>query len=274
MATAAEAFEFERRVAAIYRMLGADVQHDIALAGNQIDVLLNEQTEAGTAIRSAVECKYHARAVGVDIVNAFAALVTLLKSRNLIERGIIVAKSGFTRNARAAAEQFGIDLIEAADLEQRVAGRETEIKATSSELDLQQTVSVERLPIRAFVVMPFAAEFNDIYMLGIREVAEELGLVAERADEIHHNDSIPDVIRHRINRADVVIAETSTHNPNVYYEVGLAHGVGKPTILLCKDAGAIPFDLAAINHIVYSSITDLRELLAQRLRSTLPQKDG
>jgi hypothetical protein len=274
VATAAEAFEFERRVAAIYRMLGADVQHDIALAGNQIDVLLNEQTEAGTAIRSAVECKYHARAVGVDIVNAFAALVTLLKSRNLIERGIIVAKSGFTRNARAAAEQFGIDLIEAADLEQRVAGRETEIKATSSELDLQQTVSVERLPIRAFVVMPFAAEFNDIYMLGIREVAEELGLVAERADEIHHNDSIPDVIRHRINRADVVIAETSTHNPNVYYEVGLAHGVGKPTILLCKDAGAIPFDLAAINHIVYSSITDLRELLAQRLRSTLPQKDG
>ena len=48
-----EAFEFERRVAAIYRLLGASVQHDTSLAGNQIDVLIDETTEAGTPIRSA-----------------------------------------------------------------------------------------------------------------------------------------------------------------------------------------------------------------------------
>jgi len=65
-------------------------------------------------------------------------------------------------------------------------------------------------------------------------------------------------MRHQIDRSDVVIAETTVHNPNVYYEVGLAHGIGRPTILICKDANTIPFDLAAINHIVYDSISHLR----------------
>ena len=80
------------------------------------------------------------------------------------------------------------------------------------------------------------------------------------------------MIRQRINRSDVVIAETTAYNPNVYYEVGLAHGIGRPTVLICKDAGTIPFDLAAINHIVYDSISELREVLAARLRATLKLK--
>lgn len=269
MTLASDAFEFERRVAAIYRILGANVQHDVALAGNQIDILLDEQTGTGTSIRSAVECKCHARQIGINTVNAFAGLVQLLRNRNLAERGIIVSHSGFTKTARSAAQELGVDLVESADLEQRVAGRESEVKEIESQLNVIQDVTVERSPKRAFVVMPFAKEYDDVYMLGIREVAESLGLVAERADEIQHNDSIPDVIRQRINRSDVVIPETTLHNPNVYYEVGLAHGIGRPTVLICKDVGAIPFDLAAINHIVYGSIIELREMLAQRLRTTL-----
>jgi len=269
MTLASDAFEFERRVAAIYRILGANVQHDIALAGNQIDILLDERTGTGTPIRSAVECKYHSRQIGINTVNAFTGLVLLLRNRNLVERGIIVSHSGFTKTARSAAQEHGIDLVEFADLEQRVAGRESEINEIQSQLDITQDITFERSPKRVFVVMPFAKEYDDVYMLGIRDVAENLGLVAERADEIQHNDSIPDVIRQRINRSDVVIAETTAHNPNVYYEVGLAHGIGRPTVLICKDAGAIPFDLAAINHIVYGTITELREMLTQRLRTTL-----
>jgi hypothetical protein len=269
MSTVSDAFAFERRVAAIYRTLGATVEHDVALAGNQIDILLVEKTSAGTAIRSAVECKFHSRQIGINTVNAFAGLVLLLRSRNLVERGIIVAHSGFTRTARSAAEQHGIDLVEFADLEQRVVGHEAEVAEIQSQLTLTQEVGVQRFPIRAFVVMPFTQEFNDTYVLGIRAVAESLGLVAERADEIEHNDSIPDVIRERINRCDVVIAETTLHNPNVFYEVGLAHGLDRPTILICKDAGAIPFDLKVINHVVYRDITHLREQLTARLRATL-----
>ncbi len=273
MTSASDAFEFERHVTAIYRVLGADVQHDVALAGNQIDILIKEQTGAGTSIRSAVECKLHLRPIGINMINAFAGLFLLLRNRNLIERGIIVSNSGFTKTARSAAKEHGIDLVEFADLEQRVVGHEEEVTKVQSQLNITQEVTVERLPKRAFVVMPFSEEYNDVYVLGIREVAENLGIVAERADEIQHNDSIPDIIRQRINRSDVVIAETTDHNPNVYYEVGLAHGIGKPTVLICKDTSTIPFDLAAINHIVYGNITDLRDTLEARLSATLNLND-
>ncbi len=269
MTSASDAFDFERRVAATYRILGASVQHDVALAGNQIDILLNEQTEAGTSIRSAVECKFHLRPIGINTINAFAGLILLLQNRNLIERGIIVSNSGFTKTARSSAKEHSIDVVEFADLEQRAGGRQAEIGHIQSQLHITQQVTVERLPKRAFVVMPFSKEYNDVYLRGIRDVAEKLGLVAERADEIQHNDSIPDVIRHRIERSDIVIAETSAHNPNVYYEVGLAHGIGRPTVLICKNADTIPFDVAAINHIVYDSISELREMLSTRLRATL-----
>ncbi len=269
MTSGSDGFNFERRVAAIYRILGANVQHDVALAGNQIDILLDEETVAGTSIRSAVECKLHLRPIGINTINAFASLLVLLRSRNLVERGILVSHSGFTKTARAAAQEHGLDLVEFADLEQRVAGREAEVFDVESQLHLTQQVTVERSPKRAPVVMPFSKEYNDIYVFGIRDVAEELGIVAERADDIQHNDSIPDVIRNRIKRSDVVIAETTAHNPNVYYEVGLAHGIGRPTVLVCKDAGTIPFDLTTINHIVYESISELRTSLSTRLRATL-----
>jgi predicted helicase len=146
MTTPSDAFEFERRVAAIYRALGANVQHDVALAGNQIDVLVEEQTTAGTPIRSAVECKLHLRPIGINTINAFAGLIVLLKSRNLIERGIIVSNSGFTKTARSAAAEHGVDLVEFADLEPRVAGREMEISEIQSQLGLSDNVIVERLP--------------------------------------------------------------------------------------------------------------------------------
>ena len=55
----------------------------------------------------------------------------------------------------------------------------------------------------------------------------------------------------------------------MYYEIGLAHGIGRPTLLICRDASVIPFDIAAINHIVYGSITDLRDRLEARLVATL-----
>jgi len=184
-----------------------------------------------------------------------------------------VARSGFTHQARAAANEHGIELHEIADLEQRLVGKENLVVAADAEMRKEQAQQdkkhVIQKPKRAFVVMPFDPEFNDIYILGIREVAEKLGIVVERADDVEHNQSIPDLIKERILKCDVVIAETSKLNPNVFYEVGLAHGVQKETILLCRDAKSIPFDLGSINHLVYSSIVELRERLEKRIRMTL-----
>jgi hypothetical protein len=267
-----EAIAFERKVAAIFRALGAKVEHDISLAGNQIDILVSEETPSGSVIKSAIECKYYSRPIGVDLVNSLAGLSVLLKNRGLIDKALLVARSGFTRQARSAAKEHGIELYEIADLEQRVAGGEKLIAEADAEIGKQLAEQagkpVTQKSKRIFVVMPFDPEFNDIYVLGIREVAEKLGIVVERADDIEHNQSIPELIKERIAKCDAVIADTSKPNPNVFYEVGLAHGASKETILLCRDAKSIPFDLGSINHLVYSGIVELRERLEKRIKTT------
>lgn len=210
--------------------------------------------------------------VGVQTVNAFAGLTALLRARSLIDKAVIVASAGFTRQARAAAETHDIQLLEIADLEQRVRGRDKDVRDAVAEVQQDEQARLAAgppPPKRAFVVMPFSPELNDVYILGIREVAEGLGIVVERADEIQHNQSIPDVIRDKITSCDVVIADTSRPNPNVFYEVGMAHAMQKETILICRDAGNIPFDIRAINHVVYTSIVELRDKLRERLRASL-----
>lgn len=122
--------------------------------------------------------------------------------------------------------------------------------------------------------MPFTPEFNDVYLLGIREVAERLGFIVERADEIEHNGYIVDVIKDRLRSCDVLIAETSTPNPNIYYEIGFAHALDTPTILISRRAQNLPFDVRSVNHVLYDSIVDLREQLARRMKAMLTNQAG
>lgn len=114
----------------------------------------------------------------------------------------------------------------------------------------------------AFVLMPFASEFDDIYKLGIQAVAAELGVVAERVDEQIYTESMLERIYRQIEAADFVIADMSGRTPNVFYEVGYAHAKGKLCTLLTKRAEDIPFDLKHHRHLVYGdSIQELRRLL-------------
>jgi hypothetical protein len=261
--------QFEREVAAIYRALGAKVQRDVSLAGNQIDLLVEERTSSGATIKIVVECKAYSKPVGIDIVNQFASLVGLLKERRLVDRGVIVTTEGFTRHAREAAKDI-IDLLEIADLKSQVQGLALEVTAAALELDndtrLKASIPAKESP-RLFVLMPFASEFLDVYVLGIREVSEKLGFTVDRADDIEHNGNILDVVEQRIRQADVVIADMSTRNANVFYEIGYARAVGRPTVLLCRNTDTVPFDLQSINYIKYGGIVELRERLEKRLRA-------
>jgi hypothetical protein len=264
-------YEFEREVAAIYRALGARVEREVALAGSAIDILAEETTPSGSAVRIAVECKAFTRPVGVDVVNRFVSLIGLLKQRRMVDRGALVTTSGFTAAARAAAKEASLELLQIADLEHRAEGKTEAVRRAEIEIDeAQKKVQASpNRPQRVFVVMPFASEFDDVYVLGIREVAEKLGVAAERADEIEHNENILEVVQESIRRSDAVIADISGRNPNVLYEVGYAHAVGRPTVLLCRKEEAIPFDLQSMNQIRYASIGELRDRLERRLKKML-----
>ena len=107
--------DLERRVSDAYRRMGAwKVEHDVELAGNQIDVYVEFATPAHLLHRIAVEAKDWASPVGIGVVNAFAAIVELLRKERLIDEGVIVSTVGFSKQARNAARTHGIGLFEPA----------------------------------------------------------------------------------------------------------------------------------------------------------------
>ena len=118
-----------------------------------------------------------------------------------------------------------------------------------------------------FVLMPFSEAFNDIYKFGIKGACEEAETFCERVDEQIFEGSVLERIYNQISRADIIIADMTGRSANVFYEVGYAHAIGKPTILLTQDGEDIPFDLKHFPHIVYQAkITELRKELTERVR--------
>jgi len=117
-----------------------------------------------------------------------------------------------------------------------------------------------------FILMPFDKKFLDIYVYGIKGAAEDAGAYAERIDMMIFNEGILDRLFNQINKADVIVADMTGRNPNVFYEVGYAHALGKIVILLTQNAEDIPFDLKYRQHIVYGGeIQTLRKELTGRL---------
>lgn len=131
-----------------------------------------------------------------------------------------------------------------------------------------ETLSTAPKPF-VFVLMPFAEDFDDIYKLGIKEAAKEVGAYAERVDEQIFTEGILERIFNQISKADVIVADMTGRNPNVFYEVGYAHALGKIVLLLTQKADDIPFDLKHKQHIVYgnsgSKIQNLRSELNPKL---------
>jgi hypothetical protein len=118
-----------------------------------------------------------------------------------------------------------------------------------------------------FVLMPFDSKFNDIYKFGIKGGAQDAGAYAERIDEQIFIEGMLDRIFNQIAKADVIVADMTGRNPNVFYEVGYAHALNKIVLLLTQDVNDIPFDLKHRQHIVYSgSIEKLRIELAEKLK--------
>ncbi len=125
-----------------------------------------------------------------------------------------------------------------------------------------------------FVVMPFDSAFRDIYQLGIKPACTDAGAVCERVDEQVFLQNIMDRIYGQIRSSDLMIGEMTGRNPNVFYEVGYAHGLGKPVILVTKVSDDIPFDLKHYPHIVYGdSISDLKEQLRRKVRWCVEHAD-
>ena len=104
----------------------------------------------------------------------------------------------------------------------------------------------------AFVIMPFGPEFDTVYDHFIRQVIAENGLVATRADNSPNSQAITKDIVLSIRNCDLIIADLTDANANVYYELGIAHAFNKPVILLSQSIEEIRFDLKAYRCLLYT----------------------
>lgn len=120
------------------------------------------------------------------------------------------------------------------------------------------------------VMMPFDAAYNGVYQT-LQASAHDVGMRCQRADDIWEADTVIQDVANLISRARVVICDLTGRNPNVFYETGIAHTLGRDVILIAQNAGDVPFDVGHIRHLRYlnngEGHTRLREEVVRRLRT-------
>lgn len=117
----------------------------------------------------------------------------------------------------------------------------------------------------AFVAMPFASSFDDTFHYGISKAVSESGLLCERIDDQEFTGAVLARLKDQIRTAEIVIADLTDANPNVYLEVGFAWGAGVETVLVCRKDSELRFDVEHERCLLYKNIKDLEARLTRTL---------
>jgi hypothetical protein len=129
---------------------------------------------------------------------------------------------------------------------------------------------VHAIKPQAFVVMQFGAEYDEVYKDVVEEVVKNFEVKALRADEMAGPGLIISDIVREIGSSQLVIADISpTANANVYFEVGYALALNKPTILLARKGTPLPFDVAGFRVLFYENTIGGKGRLENGLRKHL-----
>ena len=123
-------------------------------------------------------------------------------------------------------------------------------------------------PTLASAMMPFDAGFTPVYD-AIRQAAENVDLRCRRADDIWENPAIIQDVVALIDRSRIVICDCSGRNPNVFYEAGIAHTLGREVILITQSEHDIPFDLRHLRYVRYYNNGEGRAALVESLQGRM-----
>lgn len=132
-------------------------------------------------------------------------------------------------------------------------------------------------PSDLFVVMPFLPELTPIYRDHIVPVAVTLGLSVIRADDVFTPNAVVDDVWSGIFHSCAVIADCTGRNANVFYEIGIAHCLGKDIILITQRPEDVPIDVRHIKYLQYEytprGMKDFEKRLRETLKSTCMNDD-
>jgi hypothetical protein len=121
-----------------------------------------------------------------------------------------------------------------------------------------------------FFICPFEnEEVNHNYKFVIGPVVRQHGFDIKRVDEVSHTKTITEIILASIARARFIVADLTDTRPNCYYELGYAHALGKPVILLAKEGTERHFDISTYQWNYWRSYEDLQPLFEQSVSAVL-----
>ena len=123
-------------------------------------------------------------------------------------------------------------------------------------------------PTLVSAMMPFHPNFDAVYAV-LKDTSEAVGLRCRRADDIWENPAVIQDVVSLIDRSKVVICDCTDRNPNVFYEIGIAHTLGREVILITQADGDIPFDLRHLRYVKYLNNGEGLAALAERLHPRL-----
>ena len=138
---------------------------------------------------------------------------------------------------------------------------------------LSETIREEAMPPKkkklCFVLMPFKKELKEVYTKAIQPACELAGFKSLRVDELKGAFNINRKIIEFIFKSDAIVADLSGWNPNVYYEMGVAHAIDNKTIMITHENDRLPFDVSTYNCIKYKQTEDGFEKLTKNITEFL-----
>lgn len=153
---------------------------------------------------------------------------------------------------------------------------ESSSKVQPTEFLLSHGIEASKLEIQSdliFVLTSFHDDLRDEFQI-VTQVGQELGFKVCRGDEkVSQGDIFPQLLQ-LLATAKVIVANISGRNPNVFYELGIAHALDKPVILLAHNQTDVPFDIRSKRIVFYQTNDELRDRLSTMLARTLLQKDA
>ena len=189
-------------------------------------------------------------------VDYFKRIMIYMERNNFVPyrqlKEYIINITGIPNNAKSfdTISKVIIDIMEIAGVIIVPRGRPKNLIVNFSKTIFDEPDEIYKKDL--FVLMPFSDELKPIYYDHIKKVAKELNLSVARADDFFSHSSVMQEIFSAIKQATILIADCTHKNPNVFYEIGLAHALGRPVILITQDEGDVPFDLRHIRYIHYA----------------------
>lgn len=209
---------------------------------------------------------------GIDCTNAL-----LLEASNPDCEGTIHGYE-FANNLRGKEAEIYLSLTQKLEKLQQVTGF-----SVSRQIDYECSKSVEGTLLvspffgkptgqpssNVFVIMPFNQQNNEVYQDFIKGVCEKRGLGCCRSDDTLSSTNIINDIWELINNSELIIADCTGKNPNVFYELGIAHTLGKKVLMVTTDIEDIPFDIRHLRLLKYKFTPRGMDKFKEDLSATL-----